>query len=62
MRINNIAVGNIVQSRLDPSWIGEVIEVTPDGRGALISWGEPGSAHIRTWSYVDSIIPIKRKR
>jgi hypothetical protein len=62
MRINRIAVGNIVQSRLHTKWVGEVLEVTDDHRGALVSWGDPGGKYIRTWSYIDSLIPIKRKR
>lgn len=50
-----------MRSKSFKEWEGKVMEVTPDGRGALVSWRAPNGGHIRTWSYVDSLVPVRRK-
>jgi len=55
-----IQIGSVVQSKLNPSWHGIVVEIKRANGSALISW-EADPEPITSWCYVENIVPATRR-
>jgi hypothetical protein len=61
-----IRIGDTVQSKTHPAWVGQVVQRATGKfrRSVLIDWNQPdGGGHIRSWAYEDTVVVVtKRER
>jgi len=55
-----IGIGSNVQSKINPSWFGTVVDLKKHNNSALVSW-EFGPQPILTWSYLEYLVVVPER-